>query len=164
MGLDVEAAGMLPLGMGIQASGGKGPEPWYRGAEWREKRRELNEARKAAEEAGNITAGVLGGGGGDGPENQTVPLEEVDDEVDDAALLDDADEADEELEAPEAEAEAEADEEVGEFEGDEDDEGVYAEAEAEAMEVDGRGGLGQEHYGHGEARLSGALGTDGMAV
>ena len=101
---------------------------------------------------------MLGAASEGGLENP-VPLEEADDEVDDAALLDDADEADEELEAPEAEVEA--DEEVGDFEGDEDEEGGVA----DAMDIDGRGGMAEEdHYGHGEARLSGANGADAIVV
>jgi len=159
--MDVQAAGALPLGLGsTQAGGSKVREPWYRGAEWKEKRKEMGEARKAAEKAGTGAAGVLGGGdaGIGGSADQPVSLEELDDEVDDAALLDDADEADEELEAPEAEAEAEADEELGDFEGDEDDEG----ADAEAMEVDRRGGMAEGGDDRGGVRLSGPHGADGM--
>lgn len=109
---DITNAERLPLG--AVKRGAEPAEPWYRKPDWKEKRKEL--AQRRVVEA-------------------RPPQEEADEMIDDAALLDDADEADEDLEAPE--------EEVIDVEGDGDQ-------EEESMEVDeqiqpGIGGV--EHTG-----------------
>lgn len=118
---DMDIAGKLPLGMPSGRHGGEAPnQPWYRTAEWNERRKELEKLRGSGEGGGH--------GGDEGP----------DDEIDDAALLDDADEADEELEAP--------DEEVVDVEDDGD--GLDEELQHdEQMDVDERGAVVNGHAG-----------------
>jgi hypothetical protein len=111
---DYDASRKLPIARpGVRKAEEEETPVWYRSKEWEDRRKEMVEKRKetkkteaaakAAKEAevarkeaeGKSQNGGVREGGKLGKQ------EVLDDEVDDAALLDDADEADEELELPE---------------------------------------------------------------